>query len=64
MNNRTTKMKNSLDGTNNRLEDAEEQMNGVENILVEITDMEENKEKNNFSVLYADPFAFFFIFHI
>lgn len=55
-------MKNSLDGTNNRLEYAEEQMNGVENMLVEITAMEENKEKNNFPVLYADPFALFFLY--
>ena len=45
-------MKNSLDGTNNRLEDAEEQMSGVENMLVEITDMEENKEKKCFCFVY------------
>ena len=54
-------MKNSLDGTNNRLEDAEEQMNGVENMLVEITEMEEKKEKKMFLFCIQIHLHYFFL---
>ena len=38
-------MKNSLEGTNSRIQEAEEQISKVENRLMEITDEEQNKEK-------------------
>ena len=45
MNNTKTEMKNSLDGTNNIIQQAEERISKVENRLVEITNAEWNKEK-------------------
>lgn len=45
MNNTIIKMKNSLEGTNSRIQEAEEQISKVENRLMEITDEEQNKEK-------------------
>ena len=43
--NTITKIKNSLEGINCRLQEAEEQIIMMEEGLVEITDMEKNKEK-------------------
>ena len=40
-----TKIRNSLEGTNSRLQEVKEQISKMEDILVEITDAENNKEK-------------------
>ena len=40
MQNTITEIKNSLEASNSRIPEAEEQMSEVEDILVEITDME------------------------
>ena len=45
MNNTITDIKNSLEGTNSIIQEAEKQNNEVEDRLVEITDVEQNKEK-------------------
>ena len=45
MQNTVTEIKNSLEGTKSRIQEAEEQISKVENRLMEITDEEQNKEK-------------------
>ena len=45
MNNTIIKMKNSLEGTNSRIQEAEEQISKVEDRLVEIMDAEQKREK-------------------
>ena len=39
------RLKNSLEGTNSRIQEAEEQIREVKDILVEITGVEKNKER-------------------
>ena len=38
-------MKNTLEGINSRITEAEERVNDLEDTMVEITAMEQNKEK-------------------
>ena len=38
-------MKNSLEGVNNQIQEAEEQISEVEHRMAKITDMEQNKER-------------------
>ena len=45
MNNTITEMKNTLDGINSRITEAEEWISELEDRMVEITAMEQNKEK-------------------
>ena len=45
MQNIITKIKNSLEATNSRIQEAEEQISEVEDRLVEITDVEQKREK-------------------
>ena len=45
MNNTITEMKNTLEGINSRIADAEEQISDLEDTMVEFTAVEENKEK-------------------
>ena len=45
MNNRINKMKNSLEGINSRITEAEEQIRDLEDKIVEIITAEQNKEK-------------------
>ena len=45
MNNTITEIKNTLEGTNSRLSEAEEQRSEPGDRMVEITEAEENKEK-------------------
>ena len=45
MNNTITEVKNTLEGTNSRLSEAEEQRSEPGDRMVEITEAEENKEK-------------------
>ena len=45
MNNTITEMKNTLEGINSRITEAEEQINDLEDKIVEITAAEQNKEK-------------------
>ena len=45
MNNTITEVKNTLEGTNSRLSEAEEQRSEPGDRMVEITEVEENKEK-------------------
>ena len=45
MNNTINEIKNSLEGTNSRITEAEEWISDLEDKLVEITTAEENKEK-------------------
>ena len=45
MNNTITEMKNTLEGINNRLTEAEERISYLEDKMVEITAEEQNKEK-------------------
>ena len=45
MNNIITKMKNTLEGINSRITEAEEQINDLEDRMVEFTATEQNKEK-------------------
>ena len=45
MNNTIMEMKNTLEGINWRINEAEEQISELEDRMVEITDVEENKEK-------------------
>ena len=47
MNSAIGKMKTNLEGTNNRLMEAEEQISEAEDRVVEITVTEKNKEKKN-----------------
>ena len=45
MNNTINEMKNSLEGINSRITEAEEQISDLEDTTVEITTAEQNKEK-------------------
>ena len=45
MNNTINETKNSLEGINNRITEAEEQISDLEDKIVEITTSEQNKEK-------------------
>ena len=45
MNNTITEMKNTLEGINSRITEAEEQISDLEDRRVEITTVEQNKEK-------------------
>ena len=45
MNNTVTEMKNTLEGINNRITEAEEWISELEDKMVEITAEEQNKEK-------------------
>ena len=45
MNNKITEMKNTLEGINSRITEAEEQLTELQDRMVEITVMEQNKEK-------------------
>ena len=45
MQNTITEIKNSLKATNSRIEEAEEQISKVQDRLVEITDVEQKREK-------------------
>ena len=45
MNNTITKMKNTLEGNNNRIRGGEEGISELEDKMVEITAEEQNKEK-------------------
>ena len=45
MNNTITEMKNTLEGINNRITEAEEQVRDLRDKIVEITPAEQNKEK-------------------
>ena len=45
MNNRITEMKDTLEGINNRISEAEERISELEDRMVEITAEEQNKEK-------------------
>ena len=45
MNNTITKMKNTLEGSNSRITEAEEWISDLEDIMVEFNAVEQNKEK-------------------
>ena len=45
MKNKIHEIKNSLDGINSRIPEAEERISDLEDIIVEITTTEQNKEK-------------------
>ena len=45
MNNTITEMKNTLEGSNSRITEAEEQISELEDRMVEFTAVEQNKEK-------------------
>ena len=45
MNNTITEMKNTLEGINSRITEAEEQVSNLEDKMVEFTATEQNKEK-------------------
>ena len=45
MNNIITEINNTLEGTNSRITEAEEQVSELEDRMVESTAMEQNKEK-------------------
>ena len=45
MNNTITKIKNTLEGINSRITEAEERISELEDRMVEITAVEQNKEK-------------------
>ena len=45
MQNTKTEIKNSLEATNSRIQEAEEQISEVEGRLVEIMDVEQKREK-------------------
>ena len=47
MNNTLNELKNSLEGNNSRITEAEEQISDLEDKMVEITTREQNKEKKN-----------------
>ena len=47
MNNTINEMKNSLEGINSRITEAEERISDLEDKTVQITTMEQNKEKKN-----------------
>ena len=46
MNNTINEIKNSLEGINSRITEAEEGISNLEDKIVEITTAEQNKEKN------------------
>ena len=43
----TTKVENTLDGINNRITEEEEQISELEDKMVKITAVEQNKEQKN-----------------
>ena len=45
MNNTITEMKNTLEGINSRITEAEERISDLEDRMVEFTAVEQNKEK-------------------
>ena len=45
MNNKINEIKNSLEGINSTITDEEEQISGLEDKILEITIIEQNKEK-------------------
>ena len=45
MNNTITEMKNTLEGNNRRITEAEERISDLEDRMVQFTAMEQNKEK-------------------
>ena len=45
MKNKITEMKNTLEGINSRITEAEEQISDLQDKIVEITTAEQNKEK-------------------
>ena len=45
MNNKITEMKNTLQGINSRITEAEERISDLEDRMVEFTAVEQNKEK-------------------
>ena len=45
MNNTITEMKNTLEGSNSRITEAEERISDLEDRMVEFTATEQNKEK-------------------
>ena len=45
MNNKITEMKTTLEGINSRITEAEERISDLEDKIVEITTVEQNKEK-------------------
>ena len=47
MNNKITKMKNTLEVINSRITEAEEQISDLEDRMVEFTATEQNKKKKN-----------------
>ena len=47
MNNAITEIKNTLEGTNSRITEAEDRISEVEDIKVEINEAERKKEKKN-----------------
>ena len=47
MNNTITEMKNTLEGINSRITEAEEWINDLEDRMMEFTAMKQNKEKKN-----------------
>ena len=47
MNNAINKIKNTLEGTNRRITEAEDRISEVEDRMVEIKETEIKKEKNN-----------------
>ena len=47
MNNAKNEVKNTLDGTNSRIMEAEDRISEVEDRLVEINEAERKKEKKN-----------------
>ena len=44
MNNKITEMKNTLEGINSRITEVEERISDLEDIMVEFTAVEQNKE--------------------
>ena len=47
MNNTITEMKNTLEGINSKITEAEERISDLEDKIVEITTAEQNKEEKN-----------------
>ena len=47
MNNAITEIKNTLEGTNSRISEAEDRISEVEDRMVEINEAERKKEKKN-----------------
>ena len=53
MNNTINEMKNTPDGINSRITEAEEQISDLEDKIVEITTTEQNKEKRMKRIEYS-----------